>query len=174
MAETITYTLTLKCADQTGIVASVAQGIAAMGGNIIESSQFNDPENATFFMRVEFTATGFETPEDVRKRLGSIITAYDMDAHVVETDRFPKIILMVSNSTKARSSNKRPSACTMRSPPRITWLWAATSKAGFWPARCACICRAGCCPMAPKQCRLRRARSGRGDRSRSANPIEFH
>lgn len=96
MSDITTYTLTLKCADQKGIVAAVAQGIAAMGGNIIESNQYNDPDNATFFMRVEFTAAGFETPDDVRERLGSIINAYSMEAHVVDADRKPKIILMVS------------------------------------------------------------------------------
>jgi formyltetrahydrofolate deformylase len=52
------YILTLRCADQPGIVRSLAEGIAAAKGNITESAQFSDPPTGLFCMR-----TSFESPE---------------------------------------------------------------------------------------------------------------
>jgi len=48
------YILTLSCADQPGLVAAVANFLAANGCNINESQQFNDTEDGDFFMRVMF------------------------------------------------------------------------------------------------------------------------
>jgi formyltetrahydrofolate deformylase len=53
------YILTLRCADQPGIVRSLAEGIVQAKGNITESAQFSDPPTGLFCMR-----TSFETPED--------------------------------------------------------------------------------------------------------------
>ncbi len=90
------YVLTLTCADQPGIVAAVSAAISALGGNILESNQYRDPETNRFFMRVAFEAAGFAGSDAVRLRLAPILTAYDMDARVAEAGRKPKIILMVS------------------------------------------------------------------------------
>ncbi len=90
------YILTITCADQPGIVAAVSAAIAALGGNILESNQYRDPQTDRFFMRVAFGAGGFADAGAVRARLAPVLTAYAMDAQVVEADRRPKIILMVS------------------------------------------------------------------------------
>ncbi len=68
------FILTLACTDRPGIVASVAGTIAELGANILESSQYGDPETNSFFMRVHFKAnpdtqksallSGFEKPGD--------------------------------------------------------------------------------------------------------------
>ncbi|HET9075259.1 MAG TPA: formyltetrahydrofolate deformylase [Solirubrobacteraceae bacterium] len=44
--------LTLSCPDRTGIVHAVAGVLLAQGLTITEAQQFNDPDTATFFMRV--------------------------------------------------------------------------------------------------------------------------
>jgi len=49
-----TQILTLSCADRPGITARVTGHLFAHGGNILEAQQFNDQDNGTFFMRVEF------------------------------------------------------------------------------------------------------------------------
>ncbi|WP_027531678.1 formyltetrahydrofolate deformylase [Bradyrhizobium sp. WSM3983] len=49
-----TYTLTMSCKDRPGLVAEVARQIATSDGNIVEASQFNDPDAEKFFMRVRF------------------------------------------------------------------------------------------------------------------------
>ena len=95
MSET-TYILTLTCADQRGIVTAVASAISALGGNILESNQYRDPDTNTFFMRVAFAAEGFASPEALRERLAPVITAYGMQARLVDGARRPKVILMVS------------------------------------------------------------------------------
>lgn len=55
---TETYILVLSCADRPGIVARVAQHIFDSGGNVLESSQFNDAGSGQFFMRVSFVHGG--------------------------------------------------------------------------------------------------------------------
>lgn len=49
------YILTFSCADRPGIVAQVANHIFVSGGNVLESSQYNDAEADQFFMRMAFT-----------------------------------------------------------------------------------------------------------------------
>jgi formyltetrahydrofolate deformylase len=48
------YILSLSCADRPGLVASVSAFLGAHHCNILESQQFNDLEQARFFMRVGF------------------------------------------------------------------------------------------------------------------------
>ncbi|MCS4505979.1 formyltetrahydrofolate deformylase [Arhodomonas aquaeolei] len=47
--------LKLTCTDRPGIVAAVTSVIAEHGGNILESSQFDDLATGRFFMRVRFS-----------------------------------------------------------------------------------------------------------------------
>ena len=56
--------LLLWCPDAPGIVAEVSHFIFTYGGNIIDSSQHNDPVTDTFLMRIEWDLTGFALPED--------------------------------------------------------------------------------------------------------------
>ncbi|MBK1634682.1 formyltetrahydrofolate deformylase [Rhodovulum adriaticum] len=90
------FILTLTCADQRGIVATVSNAVTALGGNIRESAQFRDPESNRFFMRVAFDTETPAEADDLRARLLPVITGYDMSAEVVDADRRPRIILMVS------------------------------------------------------------------------------
>jgi formyltetrahydrofolate deformylase len=53
------YILTLRCADQPGIVRALAEGIVQAKGNITESAQFSDPPTGLFCLR-----TSFESPEE--------------------------------------------------------------------------------------------------------------
>jgi formyltetrahydrofolate deformylase len=50
-----TYTLTLSCDDQPGIVAVVSTYLFEQGFNILDAQQYDDPETVRFFMRVVFT-----------------------------------------------------------------------------------------------------------------------
>ncbi|HTZ24435.1 MAG TPA: formyltetrahydrofolate deformylase [Streptosporangiaceae bacterium] len=62
------YILTLRCADQPGIVRSLAEGIVQAKGNITESAQFSDPPTGLFCMR-----TSFESPEDDTEAIRSLV-----------------------------------------------------------------------------------------------------
>jgi len=90
------FILTLTCDDQRGIVATVSNAITALGGNIQESAQFRDPESNRFFMRIAFETEMGAEPEAVEARLRPVTAGYGMDAIVVDAERRPKIILMVS------------------------------------------------------------------------------
>ena len=52
--------LLIACPDRQGIVAAVTEFIAAHHGNIVDLEQHVDPEHATFLMRVEWAAAGFD------------------------------------------------------------------------------------------------------------------
>ncbi|MFT4183259.1 MAG: ACT domain-containing protein, partial [Rhizobium sp.] len=48
------YVLTVTCQSTRGIVAAIANYLADQGCNIVDSSQFDDLDTGTFFMRVSF------------------------------------------------------------------------------------------------------------------------
>ena len=62
------YILTLRCADQPGIVRSLAEGVVQAKGNITESAQFSDPPTGLFCLR-----TAFESPEDDIEAIRSLV-----------------------------------------------------------------------------------------------------
>jgi formyltetrahydrofolate deformylase len=85
--------LKVACTDRPGIVAAVSTVIAERGGNILESSQFNDLRTGRFFMRVRFSfpdATRFEALfRPVGQRL-------NMDWSVRDEARSGRVLLLVS------------------------------------------------------------------------------
>jgi formyltetrahydrofolate deformylase len=62
------YILTLRCADQPGIVRALAEGIVQAKGNITESAQFSDPPTGLFCMR-----TSFESPDEDTEAIRSLV-----------------------------------------------------------------------------------------------------
>src|SRR6204780_704129 len=62
------YILTLRCADQPGIVRSLAEGIVQAKGNITESAKFSDPPTGLFCLR-----TAFESPEEDIEAVRSLV-----------------------------------------------------------------------------------------------------
>src|SRR5687767_3408009 len=90
------FNLVLSCPDRPGIVAAVTTELANIDANIIESNQFRDPQNLRLFMRV-----AFETPQTMNcghiERLICPVTArFDMQYAIFDTQRKPRIIVMVS------------------------------------------------------------------------------
>lgn len=90
------FLLTLTCDDQPGIVATVSNALTALGGNIQESAQFRDPDSNRFFMRIAFDTAAPAEADAITARLRPVFAGYGMAAEVVDADRRPKIILMVS------------------------------------------------------------------------------
>ena len=48
------YIITLSCPDKPGLVLAVSSWLVANSCNILDSDQFRDSSNNTFFMRVHF------------------------------------------------------------------------------------------------------------------------
>jgi formyltetrahydrofolate deformylase len=89
------HILTLACPDRPGIVASVAEGLLELDGNILENAQFGDEATATFCMR-----TRFETPVvragEIEAALGARAAALGADLQVRPEDQRVRTLVMVS------------------------------------------------------------------------------
>ena len=48
------YIITLSCPDKSGLVLAVSNWLVTNSCNILDSDQFRDGSNNTFFMRVHF------------------------------------------------------------------------------------------------------------------------
>lgn len=91
-----THILTLSCPDRPGIVARVTTSIAALGGNIIESAQYWDRSSNRFFMRIAFSAAADLSQGVIRGALKPAIEQFGMSVGLVDGDRTPRILVLVS------------------------------------------------------------------------------
>ena len=92
------YVLTLSCPDRPGIVAAVASTLANLGGNILESQQFDDSRTGRFFMRVLLEPVGGESleAEHLHGAIAAVGRRFDMDFDLRRADAPYRTILMVS------------------------------------------------------------------------------
>ncbi|TQS70817.1 formyltetrahydrofolate deformylase [Rhodobacteraceae bacterium] len=88
--------LTVSCPTGTGIVAAVSQFLADQGCNISDSSQFNDRESGTFFMRLSFLSEKGETYDDLSQRFAPIAERFKMQYMFHDMATRLKIVIMVS------------------------------------------------------------------------------
>ncbi|GAA1795246.1 formyltetrahydrofolate deformylase [Nostocoides veronense] len=92
------FVLTLSCPDRPGIVAAVASTLANLGGNILESQQFDDPRTGRFFMRVLLEPVAGESIEEAHLRgaIAAVAQRFEMDFDLRLADAPYRTILMVS------------------------------------------------------------------------------
>jgi formyltetrahydrofolate deformylase len=94
-----THVLSLTCTDRPGIVHAVTAGVLDVGGNIVENSQFTDPDTNTFCMRM-VVATGTSDSaalrEAVADRLDDRLDDDPAQLRVRPADQRPKVLIMVS------------------------------------------------------------------------------
>lgn len=89
--------LLFSCPDQRGIVADVSGFISGIGGNILDSSQHNDVETDTFFMRVEWDLHDITiSSEQVPAQFQPIADRYGMDVQIHFQPARPRIAIFVS------------------------------------------------------------------------------
>lgn len=87
--------LTLSCHDKPGLVAEVTGLLYRHGANILEAQQFNDQDQGSFFMRVEFDRCGAKV-DAMRKDFASIARKHDMEWQLRSRSAPRKVVLMVS------------------------------------------------------------------------------
>ena len=89
------YILTLSCPDRMGIVHAVSGFLLDNDGNIEEAAQYNDHDTGLFFMRVQFACDklGFD---DLKARLATFATPFQMDWKLHSTDSAMRTVIMVS------------------------------------------------------------------------------
>jgi len=89
------YLLTLRCADQPGIVRALADGIFEAKGNILENAQFSDPLTGLFCMRTSFESPYTET-DLVREVIRTRVERFDPVLSVRPEAQRRRALLMVS------------------------------------------------------------------------------
>ena len=92
---TTSYLLTLSCDDGPGIVASVANGIAALGGNLLSNAQYSETAINRFCMRTRFEAPT-QDPADIAAALTDGLPVANPELAVRPSDHKVPTLLMVS------------------------------------------------------------------------------
>jgi formyltetrahydrofolate deformylase len=87
--------LTLSCQDRPGITAKVAGLIFEQGGNVLDAQQYNDQDQGSFFMRVEFDP-GEADDTAVRAGMTALAGEFGMSWQLRPKDRPRKVLLLVS------------------------------------------------------------------------------
>lgn len=89
------FVLTLSCTDRPGLVASVTATLFDSGGNILESTQFNDQESGLFFMRVLFETA--RSKVDLDRALDPIASRVGMKWRLRPYEQRQRVLLLVSH-----------------------------------------------------------------------------
>ena len=91
------YVLTLKCHDRPGVVHAVSGFLFSHGCTIVESQQFSDREDGTFFMRVEFELIGAQPAvEALRREFASVSERFSMEWRLLDGRQPQRVLIMVS------------------------------------------------------------------------------
>lgn len=93
-----TYTLTVSCADQSGLIAAVTGCIAQTGGNILNLAQHTAVDIGMFFCRISFTGTGSFTEERFSSAFELIGKKFDMDWKFFNDSRKKRVAVLVSKT----------------------------------------------------------------------------
>jgi formyltetrahydrofolate deformylase len=89
--------LLLSCADQRGLVATVAEFVYRHGGNIVSADQHSDQEQGVFLQRVEWELEGFALGrEDTAERFRPIAERFGMRWELRYTDHVARVAILVS------------------------------------------------------------------------------
>ena len=95
-----TAKLLIACPDRPGIIAAVAGFIAEHAGNIVEADQHSDPQENTFFMRVEIERDGFGlSPNSFPALWQSLAERFQMRWRMEWGDRAKRMAVMVSKES---------------------------------------------------------------------------
>jgi formyltetrahydrofolate deformylase len=91
--------LRLTCRDRPGLVANVATLLFRLGANIVHADQHMDPEEQTFFQRVEFTLPGDlgeVARAELREQIAQACTGWQMAFRLRFQDELRRVAVLVS------------------------------------------------------------------------------
>lgn len=88
------YTLAFSCPDRMGIVFRTSGTLFELGGNILDSDQFEDPDTGRFFMRITFASAADEPA--VRRAIAALAGEFGMDWRLSLEPSRPKVAILVS------------------------------------------------------------------------------
>ena len=88
------YIITLSCPDKPGLVLAVSSWLVANSCNILDSDQFQDGSNNTFFMRVHFE--GEATLKALEHSFEPVAAGKQVSWQIWSCSQKPKVLIMVS------------------------------------------------------------------------------
>jgi len=94
-----TYTFTVSCADQSGLIAAITGCIAETGGNILNLAQHTAIDIGMFFCRISFTGTDGFSEERFTATFGKVAEKYKMDWQIFNDERKKKVAVLVSKTS---------------------------------------------------------------------------
>ena len=96
-AEVPTATLLVSCADQRGIVATLAQVLYGHGANILDADQHTDAVAGVFFQRIRFDLAELRTDRTALERgIGDVAERLGMTWRLSYAERPKRVALFVS------------------------------------------------------------------------------
>ena len=94
-----TYTLTVSCADQPGLIAAVTGCIAESGGNILNLAQHTAVDIGMFFCRVSFAGKETFTEDRFNESFAKIAGPFAMDWKFFNDSRKKRVAVLVSKTS---------------------------------------------------------------------------
>ncbi|MEU0529681.1 formyltetrahydrofolate deformylase [Amycolatopsis tolypomycina] len=91
----MTFTLTLKCPERSGIVHAVTTFLVGQGCDIVEHQQFDDDVRGSLFLRTSFTCTEQATVDDLTRAFSPVAGDFGMEFEFSDGTP-PRILVMVS------------------------------------------------------------------------------
>jgi formyltetrahydrofolate deformylase len=94
------WVLSLKCADESGIVHAISGAIVDAGGNIEESQQFASTDTDSFFMRLDVSAVSDEDTfgERFEQALTPVAERYSMDWRLRPAGKKTRTLILASKA----------------------------------------------------------------------------
>ena len=96
---TQTYTLTISCSDQSGLIATVTGCIADAGGNILNLAQHTAVDIGMFFCRISFAGTDGFTEDRFNEAFSKIASRFSMEWHFYNNTRKKCVAVLVSKTS---------------------------------------------------------------------------
>lgn len=93
--------LTVKCPDKPGITYAITGLLASVGGNILESQQFNDRESGYFFVRIEAEVPGGLST--VENAFAVLARNHGMEYDISQSDKPMRTLIMVTKDSHCLS-----------------------------------------------------------------------
>ncbi len=93
--------LTVKCPDKPGITYAITGLLASVGGNILESQQFNDRESGYFFVRIEAEVPGGLST--VENAFAVLARNHGMEYNISQADKPMRTLIMVTKDSHCLS-----------------------------------------------------------------------
>jgi len=94
-----TFTLTITCSDQSGLISAITGCIAESGGNILNLAQHTATDIGMFFCRISFAAAADFSEEQFNTLFSPIASQFSMEWKLFNNAYKKRVALLVSKTS---------------------------------------------------------------------------